>query len=288
MSPKSIKHHAHNFLKTLNPKSQTRIQYGFVINNFFKFLGQKHINLLHIEQFLASPATKKNKRASNAYFNIRLATLRSFFTYLEKHNIINKNPTRFIKSQPTPNTQSHRSLTMPELKHILRRTTGDAQHAIFILANTGLRISELANIRRSHIKPTHLNHKKTYALQVTCKGQKLRRIELNNDTLHIINKRFEKYKHLANTPLFPASIERGQCIKPGSLYNKIKKQLKTIGYPHVTPHWLRHTFAQQLHQQKIDSTTIQQSLGHNNLNTTQRYLQKMAIVPTQINLNIKI
>ena len=283
-----IKPHAHNYLNTLNPKSRTRTLYGFVLTNFFKFINKKHINLLRIEQFLQSPALTHHKTISPAYFNMRLHALRGFFNYLEQHNIIKKNPTRYIKSKKTTHNESQRTLSLDELNFILRRTHGDAQHALFILANTGLRISELVNIRRNNIKLEHLHDRTAWVLTIKTKGNKTRRLELNAETHRIIKKRFAQYNYLANTPLFPSITRHGQCASSMTIYNKIKKQLKKIGFSQVSPHWFRHSFAQQLHQQNINTQTIQGALGHTNLNTTQQYLQRMQIVPTQIKLNLKL
>ena len=281
----AIKQHAPKFLKSIEHQPKTRVDYGYVITQFVNHIMSrqiKQIKMLHIEQYLASP-TSNNSRPSPHMFNMRLAALRSLFNYLEQHELIDKNPTRFIKTHKIKNTESTRTLTHNELRYILRRTTGDSQHAIFIICNTGLRISELASIRRNNIKKEYVNNHHAYVLSVVCKGSIIRRLELNEATTSLIFKRFNKYKYLANTPLFP-SVQLGQCMRPSSLAFKIKKQLKRIGFANVTPHWFRHTFAQHLQNQNLNTQQIQSSLGHKNLNTTQKYLHRMSIVPTQTQL----
>ena len=280
----NLKQHAKKFLDQYPPASSCRVNYGYTLSEFFRFLNTrqiKNISMLRIEQFLLSPTHKKT-RPSNAYFNFRLSTLRTFYNYLAKHKLIKTNPTQFIRSKNTPQTHSERTLTTQEVRYILRHTTGVAHIAILVMVNTGLRLAELCSLRRQNLKTIQLDQGPLTYIQVLGKGQKPRNLNVNPKVIAAIKQQLNKNKHLANTPLFPG-LKPGTTITPRSLYRIIKKQLKTIGFPNTTPHWFRHTFAQLLSQNK-DLQTTQAALGHSNLNTTQRYIQKLKVVNIQQNL----
>ena len=289
MTTTLIKQHAKNYLDTLNHNSTTRIQYGYILNDLITFLinnKYKKINTIRIEQFLQHN-TSKNKRPSTHYFNLRLATLKSLFTYLEKHTIITptQNPTKYIKTKKTQHTESTRTLTQSELHYILKHTHNTTNDALTILAHTGLRISELTSIRKNNLKKLTINNKQTWVLTINTKGNKIRRLQLHNTTAHILNKRFKKYQYLANTPAFPSTQIKGNTMTPTNLRRIIKKDLKRIGFPNVTPHWLRHTFAQLLQLQNNQTHHIQQALGHTHLNTTQHYITQLQIIQPHIKIN---
>lgn len=281
---KSLNKHAQNFLNQYPPKSSARINYGYILAHYLAYLKRRQIqnvNMLRIEQYLLTP-THAKRRPSNHYINLRLTTLRAFYTYLQRHNLTTDNPTQFIKSQRTPQSHSQRTLSPRELRYILRHTTGNAHLAIKILIHTGLRLAELANIRRNNLKPTTIESRRTYYLQITGKGQQTRNLHLPDNISQMLLAQFNKHKHLANTPLFPGA-KPGNTLTTRSLYKLIKKQLTQIGFYQSSPHWFRHSFA-QLASQKQDLLTTQQALGHANLNTTQRYLQKLKIIKLEKNL----
>ena len=69
--------------------------------------------------------------------------------------------------------------------------------------------------------------------------------------------------------MFPSPT--GRPISPDSVLHMLHRVLKRAGLPRVRFHDLRHTFATLALQNGVDVRTLQEVLGHENLNTTQIY-----------------
>lgn len=256
----------------------TRITYGHALSQFFEFIGRtqiKNVTMLKIEQFLL--LKNRNGRPSKNSFNLKLSIMRSFFDYLVHKEVVDKNPTRYIKNKKIRTNYSARALTSEEADKILNELTGEAHLAALLMIKCGLRISEVASLRRSNFKLIFdQQSRRKYCLQIMGKGSYQRAMFVHNEVVSAAFKVFNDNKHIVDTPLFHS--KKGRCVKPATIYFKIKKQLTKIGFTKVTPHWFRHTFASHLQQKTDNIVTVSKALGHQSLDTTQRYLKDFEAV----------
>jgi site-specific recombinase XerD len=135
----------------------------------------------------------------------------------------------------------------------------------FVLAHTGLRLNELVDLRRADLDlpgtRLHIDQGK---------GRKDRVVYLSATAVLALE------RYLAQVPERPAeaSLFYRHAMVPME-YRWVQYQLRVLGeaagVPDVSPHRLRHTFATRLINLGVPVTTIQKLLGHDNLNTTQRY-----------------
>ncbi|MFB5088320.1 tyrosine-type recombinase/integrase [Psychrobacillus sp. PGGUH221] len=134
---------------------------------------------------------------------------------------------------------------------------------IELLLQTGIRVSELVNIRLSDIE---LSERKG-TLAIIGKGNVKRTLPLNKD----VRKAIERY--LPERP--EADTDHLLIGQRGSLKrNAINLILSHYGDRlniKVTPHMIRHTLGHTLVKQQVEITTIQQIFGHSNIQTTNIY-----------------
>ena len=125
---------------------------------------------------------------------------------------------------------------------------------IGLLFSTGIRISELCNIKVADI---NFNEK---TLKIFGKGSKERILYIGNETVVDFCK---KYKQLNR---FGKQIS-DQSVR--IFLKNIESELKLT--EHITPHMFRHTFATTLLEKDVDIRYIQSILGHSSISTTQIY-----------------
>ncbi len=242
-----------NFLKSKNIKTLTRIDYN-VVKNYLMYLYNNNY--------------KRNSVSR------KLSSLRSFFKYLHLKNIIDMNPFNLISS-PKKEQRLPKFLYDDDIEKIfevpnLSNPLGQRDRLILeLLYDTGVRISELTNIKLSDINISN------NSIKILGKGNK-ERIVLYGVYLEEI---LDKYLHDGRLNLLKDKKNdylvlnaRGSNITTRGVRmiidNIIKKACISI---HATPHTLRHTFATHLLNNGADLLTVKELLGHSSLSSTQVY-----------------
>lgn len=142
-------------------------------------------------------------------------------------------------------------------------------YAIFdIMYGCGLRISEVSQLKVSQI------NFENGIVRILGKGQKERLIPIPEQTLKTLQKYFEEVR-----PLFLKKDKQSFFINKYGRYvtaKSIQIMLKLICdqsniKKKLTPHKLRHSFATHLLEGGADLRSIQELLGHSNINTTEIY-----------------
>lgn len=141
---------------------------------------------------------------------------------------------------------------------------------ILLLAFTGLRISELANLRLRDISSDFIYVRRG-------KGAKDRAIPLANR----LRKPLKSY--VRNNGLAPS--DNIFPIKNKELYGIVKKYALTAGIDDLSPHGLRHFFATTLMERGANIRAVQELLGHARIQTTAVYLD---VVPQHLKSSIDL
>ncbi|MEW9093870.1 MAG: tyrosine recombinase XerC [Clostridiaceae bacterium] len=285
-----------NYLGTIKGKSINTINgYKIDLTMFFRFLklyrgmvsediefdsieindvDDDLIREVKLPDLYAFLAFTENYRDNGSYARARkVATLRSFFKYLNgKARILEENPALDLES-PKINKRNPIYLTLDESKKLLNAITGRYKERdyciITLFLNCGLRLSELCGIDIPKIKGD--------TLTVVGKGNKERTIYLNNacikaieDYLKVRNEDNDKIKD--KDALFLS--KNYTRINKRSVEMLVKKYVEKAGLndENYTPHKLRHTAATLMYKYgNVDIRSLQQILGHENVSTTQIY-----------------
>ncbi|MFI7128051.1 tyrosine-type recombinase/integrase [Nonomuraea sp. NPDC050153] len=161
-------------------------------------------------------------------------------------------------------------LTAPDQTTI----TGRRDHTLFLLViQTGLRASELLGLTCGDV---HLGH----GAYVAChgKGRKDRITPLTHGTVTALRSWLAERAGAPGDPLFPTN--RGTRMSRDALERRLARHIDvarrtcpSLNDKTITPHVLRHTAAMRLLHAGVDITVIALWLGHENVTTTQLYLQ---------------
>ena len=200
--------------------------------------------------------------------NRKISTLKTYFKFLIRENIISESPMLKIVS---PKSKKRLPIFIEEnqIENLLNEVEFDDgfigerdKLIIELFYVTGIRISELINIRIFDINFSNS------LIKVLGKRNKERLIPLSNNIVNEIQI-FAK-KHNVNNYLF--TNLGGNKLYTKLVYRVVKKYIgKISSVSKKSPHILRHTFATHMLNNGADINAIKELLGHANLSATQVY-----------------
>ena len=204
----------------------------------------------------------------------KLSSLKTFYKYLRKNELSEEDPFALIEKQHI-SKRLPEVLSINEIVELMEIEIADKDYLnnrnyliVRILFSTGVRVSELTNIKLEHI-----DFNEGY-LKVRGKGDKDRIVFFDEDTRNIL------YDFLQNYwPMFKK--EETNYIFLNKFGNKIsersvelilqEKGRKMKSPKEIYPHMLRHSYASSLLESGADLRVIQELLGHTSLQATQVY-----------------
>jgi integrase/recombinase XerC len=203
----------------------------------------------------------------------KVSAVRSFSRYLLREGKIGKNPCDGVPVPKAPR-KVPRFLSLDEVTSLLDAASGERPIDLRDMASwelfysSGLRVSELAGLDRKDWDPV------SGTIKVTGKGSKDRIVPLGSRAAARLRSYLEatgRWPHeRADEPVFLNN--RGGRLSVRSFQKRLYRRLMDIGLDtKISPHVLRHTFATHMLDGGADLRSIQEILGHENLETTQKY-----------------
>ena len=204
----------------------------------------------------------------------KLATMKAFFKYQERSELINVNPVSSIRA---PKLSKRLPIFLEE--HIIAslmeapstETVGGLcdRTILELFYGTGMRLSELVNLNVEDLDLTE------NLVKVVGKGNKERIVPFGDVVRQVLIKYLKK-RNVAidteskNIPLFVSN--RGRRMSPRTVQVRLKRYFQQISAGiGLSPHILRHTFATHLLDRGADIRAVKDLLGHESLSSTQVY-----------------
>lgn len=208
------------------------------------------------------------KRMKPKTINCHLACIRVFYDYLHHEEGLElTNPVKkgsaLRMSKPLP-----KHLRDDEVIHLFELIRTPRDRAMFmVMLRCGLRVEEVAALNRADV-----DLKRNRIVVHHGKGGKGRVVYVSNDARTAIIQYLNARPPSRANKLFLAEKDpyRGKPISVRGIQKRIEYYARLAGLP-VSCHQLRHTMATQLLNAEAEVVTIQDLLGHNQINTTERY-----------------
>ncbi|MBA2861604.1 tyrosine-type recombinase/integrase [Methanococcus maripaludis] len=262
-----------------------------IFNEFFKYIQHKSLSynknlkniILNFMEFIKKDSFM-NVEVSDAifYYNNKscskntklsyLTYLNVFFDFCVDNNYIAKNPISKYRKSMKPSkkervylTEKHQELVFSRLKDF------EFRFMYVFLVQTGLRRGEFLNLKFIDVDlDDRIIHVKGG------KGDKYRFVPIS-DELYMYLKRWN-YERALRYPVddsyFVSKKGKRQSNKIYASFSEYIDRAVPNLHIRVTPHILRHTFATNCINKKMDLKTLSLILGHEDIATTSIYLHK--------------
>lgn len=232
------------------------------IYDYLGFLANERV--IHPESSVPEYGIEASARAR------KLSSIKSFYKYLTvRTKLLDENPVAEME-YPKLRKSLPKYLTFEQSAALLKAVSGPNEkrdYAILMLfLNCGIRRSELVGLNLTDVYEDRI--------RVVGKGNKERFVYFGSSCRKAIDQYLEIRKNMIltdNRALFGS--QKGNRITVTAVHRLVKKALLQAGLDSTqySAHKLRHTAATMMLSGGVDVKTVQEVLGHENLNTTQIY-----------------
>ena len=223
-----------------------------------------------IQQYLAVKFPQSKPRSISRL----IASMRRFYRYALRENLVKTDPTLQIESPKLPRSLP-KSLNEQEVEDLLNapdinQPIGLRDRAMLeLLYASGLRVSELVGVKVNEVST------QDGVVRVTGKGSKTRLVPMGQEAADWI----DHYLKTARPKILDGQMtdamfatKHGTAMTRQAFWYLIKRYAIVAGISkHMSPHVLRHAFATHLLNHGADLRVVQMLLGHADISTTQIY-----------------
>ena len=210
--------------------------------------------------------------------DMKISSVKNYFTYLYETNKITSNPAENLKRKKIKDgdVKEKPYMSCEDLRAMVdhARTIRD-KAIILLMATTGLRVSEVINI--TYQQYLDMKEVGNHEITVCGKGKKNRTVYLADEVEHNIDKYLiANYYRSPNCDRLFLSF-RGYELDTKNLNTTLKNIAKNAGLPYwkdVSNHCLRAAFATTKAEQNVPIHIIQAAMGHSNIQTTMGYIKQ--------------
>jgi len=254
-----------------NFSAHTILAYENDLKEFMQFVDSLNISETNkeiIRQYIGYLSERKLEVKS---IRRKISSIRSYFNFLIKEGIYSQNPCRGLVLPKIKKSIPEFLDAEPLLNYLNENTESDFESIrnkliIDILYQTGIRRSELVNLKKNDIDLNNLN------LKVLGKRNKERIIPFSLQLADNLNRYFSVLYDMNIKSDYLLVDKNGKQLSSFQVYYIVKKELSKITTQEKKhPHILRHTFATHLLNNGADINAVKELLGHSNLKATEIY-----------------
>lgn len=274
-----IKQFEHYLKLERSLSENTLVAYVRDVEKLAQFVTLKELNVdpLQVEEIhLHSFIEYVHEMGLTPYSQARIISgLKAFYKYLLFEDYIEKDPTTLIEGpklgRKLPDTLEYNEIESLFASIDLSTPEGARNRAMLeILYSSGLRVSELVELRLSNI------FFDVGFLKVVGKGNKERLVPIGSDALKHLKIYIDEIRcHVPVKSDFKNYVflnRRGKNLTRVMIFTIIKQLALKVGLKkNISPHTFRHSFATHLIEGGADLRAVQEMLGHESITTTEIY-----------------
>ena len=261
------------FIMSLRAKHRsegTIREYAKAIDNCLEYVNKPEAEIKPIDLELWQSSMSNLSSASVAQ---RTSAVREYFKFLYRNEFISRNPAEMLEAPQIKNREQS-ALNGEQVRAMVNAATNERNKAIIMmLAQTGLRIHELANITLEQYESRSNN-----VLVIRGKGDKDRLVGLADETIKLIDSYIANERKNGCEYLFVGNRGNKMDGKNTSAMLKVcarKAGIENWEELHISNHTMRRTFATMMSEADVPIEVISKAMGHSSVAiTANRYIKR--------------
>ena len=244
-------------------------EYAKAINHCLEYVNKPEAEIKPIDLELWQSSMNNLSSASVAQ---RTSAVREYFKFLYRNEFIVRNPAEMLEAPQIKNREQS-ALNGEQIRAMVNAATNERNKAIIMmLAQTGLRIHELANITLEQYESRSSN-----VLVIRGKGDKDRLCGLADETIKLIDSYIANERKDGCEYLFVGNRGNKMDGKNTSAMLKVcarKAGIENWEELHISNHTMRRTFATMMSEADVPIEVISKAMGHSGIQITSRYVKR--------------
>lgn len=253
--------------------------YRLDLNGFFEYFNDVELNTIRYADLREWANSLENKGLSANTRSRKISAVKSFFKYLSKMELVDRNPADGLE---TPKLEKKQPVVISneDASELLLHAKNDGGSEMFYFRDysimavflfTGIRREELTNITLNDVDL------KNGTILIHGKGNKQRTVYINKTLNAVLSEYIKVYRNRiskakSSTFLFPSCCSEKVSVR--TVNDIVNKFFESAGIKQkgVSAHILRKRFATTLFQNTNDIALTSKMLGHSSPTVTMRYV----------------